>query len=120
VEYAILTDEITRAWSGLTTRQYKNFKGLKKENLRDNMSTLEVVLNMLAEATTTELSKVREPENFEENREVAIEGGGVAGDARRNIEKRSGRPVITPKNAVDFTKILDAVLDDDSKNKKKS
>ena len=75
VEYAILTDEITKAWSGMTTRQYKNHKGLKKENLRDNMSTLELVLNMLAEATTTEISKQRQPESFEENRMVAIEGG---------------------------------------------
>ena len=112
VEYAILTDEITKAWSGLSTRQYKNFKGLKKENLRDNMSTLEIVLNMLAEATTTELSKTREPENFTENLEVAIEGGTVAGNTRKSIEKRSGRPVITSKNAVDFTQVLDAVIED--------
>jgi hypothetical protein len=116
-EYAILTDEITRAWTGMTTRQYKNFKGLKKENLRDNMSTLELVLNMLAEATTTEISKVKEPETFEENLDVANEGGTVAGDARRDIEKRTGRPVITQKNAVDFTKVLGAVIDDVSKGK---
>ncbi len=112
VEYAILTDEITKAWAGLSTRQYKNLKSLKKENLRDNMSTLEIVLNMLAEATTTELSRVREPETFDANLEVAIEGGTVAGDARRSIEDRTGRPVITSKNAVDFTKVLDAVIDD--------
>jgi hypothetical protein len=111
-EYAILTDEITRAWSGMTTRQYKNFKALKKENLRDNMSTLELVLNMLAEATTTEISKVKEPETFEDNLGVANEGGTVAGDARRNIEKRTGRSVITQKNAVDFTKVLGAIIDD--------
>jgi hypothetical protein len=111
-EFAILTDEITRAWSGMTTRQYKNFKSLKKENLRDNMSTLELVLNMLAEATTTEISKVKEPETFEENLDVANEGGTVAGDARRNIEKRTGRPVISRKNAVDFTKVLGAVIDE--------
>ena len=114
-EYAILTDEITRAWAGLSTRQYKQLKGLKKENLRDNMSTLELVLNMLAEATTTELSKVKEPETFEENRSVAIEGGSVAGNARLDIEERSGKPVITSKKALDFTTLLDAVLEDESK-----
>lgn len=121
IEYAILTDEITKAWSGLSTRQYKKHKGLKKENLRDNMSTLELVLNMLAEATTTEFSKVRQPETFDANLEVAKEGGSVAGDARRSIEGRTGRPVITSKNAVDFTRILDAVIEetppkDDEKN----
>jgi hypothetical protein len=116
-EYAILTDEITRAWTGMTTRQYKNLKGLKKENLRDNMSTLEVVLNMLAEATTTELSKAKEPETFEENRQVAIEGGSVAGEARRDIEKRSGRPVITPKNALDFTNVLGAIIESGGKDR---
>jgi hypothetical protein len=110
--YAILTDEITRAWSGMSTRQYKNLKGLKKENLRDNMSTLELVLNMLAEATTTELSKVKEPETFEDNRQVAVEGGSVAGNARRDIERRSGKPVISPKKAVDFTQLLDSVLEE--------
>jgi hypothetical protein len=118
VEYAILTDEITRAWTGMTTRQYKNFKGLKKGNLRDNMSTLELVLNMLAEATTTEISKTQEPETFEENRGVAIEGGTVAGEARRSIEKRTKRPVLTRKNAVDFTKILGDILDNDAVKKK--
>ena len=110
-EYAILTDEIARAWTGMTTRQYKNFKGLKKENLRDNMSTLELVLNMLAEATTTEISKAKEPETFEDSRLIAEEGGSVAGEARRNIEQRSGRPVITPKNALDFTKVLDKIIE---------
>lgn len=110
MEYAILTDEITKAWSGMRTRHYKNFKGLKKENLRDNMSTLELVLNMLAEATTTELSKAKEPENFEENRQVAKEGGTIAGDARKAIEASSGRPVITSKNAVDFTQVLSEVM----------
>ncbi len=94
-EYAILTDEITRAWSGMTTRQYKGLKGLKKENLRDNMSTMELVLNMLAEATTTVLSKVKQPEGFEESRKVAREGGSVAGSARKDIESRTGRPVVT-------------------------
>lgn len=111
VEYAILTDEITKAWAGLSTRQYKNLKGLKKENLRDNMSTLEIVLNMLAEATTTELSKVREPETFDASLQVAIEGGTVAGDARRSIEGRTGRPAITSQNAVDFAQILGTVID---------
>lgn len=89
VEYAILTDEITKAWSGLTTRQYKRFKGLKKENLRDNMSTLELVLNMLAEATTTEISKEQQPQTFEENKCAARSGGEVAGNARRDIETRT-------------------------------
>ena len=93
-EYAILTDEITKAWSGMTTRQYKNLKGLKKENLRDNMSTLEIVLNMLAETTTTELSKAHRPEGFEESRIVARRGGKVAGDARRAIEAGTYTPAL--------------------------
>ncbi|MBE5910115.1 BRO family protein [Pseudobutyrivibrio sp.] len=99
IEYAILTDEITKAWSGMSTRQYKNLKGLKKENLRDNMSTLELVLNMLAEATTTEISKQQQPDTFEDSRQIAIEGGAIAGEARESIEKRTGKPVITNKNA---------------------
>jgi hypothetical protein len=115
-EYAILTDEITWAWAGLSTRQYKNFKGLKKENLRDNMSTLELVLNMLAEATTTEISRAREPETFDESRQIAQEGGSVAGEARRNIEQRSGRPVLTPKNALDFTRVLGAIIESGGKD----
>lgn len=98
-EYAILTDEVTKAWSGLSTRQYKNLKGLKKENLRDNMSTLELALNMLAEATTTELTKAQNPQGLEENRTVAKQGGTVAGNARKEIEAQTGRPVITPENA---------------------
>ena len=98
-EYAILTDEVTKAWSGMTTRQYKNLKGLKKENLRDNMSTLELALNMLAEATTTELTNARNPQGLEENRIVANQGGKVAGNARREIESQTGRPVITSGNA---------------------
>ncbi|MEG2421464.1 MAG: hypothetical protein RSB55_07925, partial [Oscillospiraceae bacterium] len=98
-EYAILTDEITRAWSGLDTRQYKNLKGLKKESLRDNMSTLEVVLNMLAEATTTELSKAHNPAGFDESRTIAKRGGSIAGEARKSIEQDTGRPVITGQNA---------------------
>ena len=98
-EYAILTDEVTKAWSGLSTRQYKNLKGLKKENLRDNMSTLELALNMLAEATTTELTKAQNPQGLEENRTVAKQGGTIAGNARKEIEAQTGRPVITPENA---------------------
>ena len=98
-EYAILTDEVTKAWSGMSTRQYKNFKGLKKENLRDNMSTLELALNMLAEATTTELTNAQNPQGLEENRVVAKQGGAVAGNARKEIESKTGRPVVTAENA---------------------
>lgn len=98
-EYAILTDEVTKAWSGMTTRQYKNLEGLKKENLRDNMSTLELALNMLAEATTTELTNARNPQGLEENRTVAKQGGKVAGNAPKEIESQTGRPVITSDNA---------------------
>lgn len=118
VEYAILTDEITKAWSGMSTRKYKNLKGLTKENLRDNMSTLELVLNMLAEATTTEISKQEQPEDFKENMKVAQEGGSIAGDARRAIEQRTGKPVITSKNAVDFTNLIENVIQgiDDSED----
>ena len=109
-EFAILTDEITKAWSGMTTRQYKNLKGLKKENLRDNMSTLELVLNMLAEATTTEISKERKPETFEENLNVANEGGAAAGEARIAVEKRTGKPVITSKNASQLQDLVTGLL----------
>lgn len=109
-EYAILTDEITKAWSGMTTRQYKNLKGLKKENLRDNMSTLEIVLNMLAETTTTELSKAHQPEGFEESRIVARRGGKVAGDARRAIEADTGRPAITTENAAQLNAVVTDVI----------
>ncbi|MBR5406850.1 MAG: Bro-N domain-containing protein [Lachnospiraceae bacterium] len=111
VEYAILTDEITKAWSGMTTRQYKNLKGLKKENLRDNMSTLELVLNMLAEATTTEISKQKQPESFEESRMVAIEGGEAAGEARMAVEKRTGKPVITSKNAAQLQELVTGLIE---------
>lgn len=106
VEYAILTDEITRAWSGMSTRQYKNLKGLKKENLRDNMTTLELVLNMLAEATTTEISKQRAPETFAENMRVAREGGEAAGEARKAVEARTGVPVITSQNAAQLNQVV--------------
>lgn len=110
VEYAILTDEIAKAWSGMSIRKYKNLKGLTKENLRDNMSTLELVLNMLAEATTTEISKQEQPSNFNENIDVARRGGKVAGNARKNIEAETGKPVITSKNAVDFTNLIENVF----------
>lgn len=109
VEYAILTDEITKAWTGMTTRQYKNYKGLKKENLRDNMSDLELVLNMLAEATTTEVSKKVQPSTFEENRAVAKTGGEAARDARKAVEARTGSPVITKQNAIDFTNVIELI-----------
>ena len=117
MEYAILTDEITRAWSGMTTHQYKRLKGLKKENLRDNMSTLELVLNMLAEATTAEISKTTEPQTFDESRQVARRGGRIAGNARREIEMDTGRPVITERNAIDFSRVLGGVIEDANDNK---
>ena len=110
IEYAILTDEITKAWSGMTTKGYKNLKGLKKENLRDNMTTLEIVLNMLAEATTTELTKATNPQGLEENKKVAKEGGSVAGNARKEIEQKTGKSVITSKNAVDLSKLIEDVV----------
>ncbi len=112
VEYAILTDEITRAWSGMSTRQYKRLKGLKKENLRDNMTTLELVLNMLAEATTTELSKEHQPEGFAESREMARRGGRIAGQTRKAIEADTGKPVITSKSAPDFKKLITDIVED--------
>lgn len=111
VEYAILTNEISRAWSGMTTRQYKNLKGLKKENLRDNMTTLELVLKMLAEATTTEISKQRQPESFEENRTIAREGGEAAGIARKAVEERTGMPVITSQNAVQLNQVVTNLIE---------
>ena len=110
-EYAILTDEITRAWSGMTTRQYKTFKGLKKENLRDNMTTLELVLNMLAEATTTELSKQRQPVSFQENLDTARAGGAVAGRTRKDIESQSGVPVITSQNAAQLNQVVTQMIE---------
>lgn len=111
-EYAILTDEITKAWSGMSTRQYKNKKGLKKENLRDNMTDLELVLNMLAEATTTELSKTHNPEGLEENRQIAKEGGAVAGNARKDIEQRTGKPVISSQNATEMSDLVTDLIED--------
>ena len=127
VEYAILTDEITKAWSGMNTRQYKNLKGLKKENLRDNMTTLELVLNMLAEATTTEISKQKAPATFSENLSVAREGGEAAGIARKAVEERTGVPVISSKNAVQLNQVVTKLIesaenfaDNDKKSKKQT
>ncbi len=118
-EYAILTDEISRAWSGMSTRQYKNLKGLKKENLRDNMTTLELVLNMLAEATTTEISKQREPETFSENLAIAREGGEAAGIARKAVEERTGTSVISSKNSAELNQIVVNLLEDNTADSKK-
>ena len=111
-EYAILTDEISRAWSGMTTRQYKKLKGLKKENLRDNMSDLELVLTMLAEATTTEISKTVKPATFSENQKVAQKGGSIAGNTRKEIEDTTGKPVITSQNAKDFRQLITDIVED--------
>ena len=116
VEYAILTDEISRAWSGMSTRQYKNLKGLKKENLRDNMTSLELVLNMLAEATTTQFSKDRKPTTFQENLEVAKAGGQVAGRTRKDIESQSNTPVISSKNAAQINQVITDLLKDATSN----
>ena len=111
-EYAILTDEISRAWSGMTTGQYKQLKGLTKENLRDNMTDLELVLTMLAEASTTDISKTAKPQTFEENKQVAKRGGKVAGIARQALEAETGKPVITEKNAFDFQQLVTDVVED--------
>ena len=111
-EYAILTDEITHAWAGMTTKQYKRLKGLKKENLRDNMSDTELVLNMLAEASTRDISKEEKPEGFEENRKVAKRGGNVAGTARKALEAETGKPVITSQNAVQLNTIVTGIIKD--------
>ena len=111
-EYAILTDEISRAWSGMTTGQYKRLKGLTKENLRDNMTDLELVLTMLAEASTTDISKTAKPQTFEENKQVAKRGGKVAGIARQALEAETGKPVITEKNAVNFQQLVTDVVAD--------
>lgn len=110
-EYAILTDEISKAWSGLTTRQYKDLKGLKKENLRDNMSDLELVLNMLAEASTTGISQVEKPEGMAENLSVAQRGGRVAGNTRKELEQEMGRPVISAENAKTMKLVTDIIED---------
>ena len=99
IEYAILTDDISKAWSGMSTKEYKQYKGLKKEGLRDNMTNMELILNMLAEASTTEISKVENPDGFEESREVAKRGGNIAGNARKELEEVTGRKVISKKNS---------------------
>ncbi len=121
IEYAILTDEITRAWSGMNTRQYKKYKGLTKENLRDNMSTAEIVFNMLAEVSATELSKAEQPQTFEENRDVAQRGGRVAGNARKEIERQTGRPIVTSHNAARLnevvTNVIEGVVSEDEEEK---
>ena len=118
-EYAILTDEVTKAWSGMSTRQYKNYKGLKKENLRDNMSTLELALNMLAEATTTELTKVQNPYGLEANRNVAKTGGQIAGEARMRIEKETSNPVITNQNAASLNSVVTGMIEEVTKAEEK-
>lgn len=107
IEYAMLIDEITKAWSGLNTREYKNLKRLKKENLRDNMSTLELVLNMLAEATTAELAREHDAQGFPENQQAARRGGKIAGEARKAIESDTGKPVVTARTAIDFTRLIE-------------
>lgn len=108
-EFAILTNEISKAWSRMTTREYKNFKGLKKENLRDNMTTTELILNMLAETATKDIANALNPQGLEENKQVAQEGGSIAGDARKSIEKRTGKPVITQQNAIDFAQLIEDI-----------
>ena len=110
-EYAILTNDIHRAWTGMSTKEHKRLKGLKKENLRDNMSTMELILTMLAEETTTEISKSTEPSTFEENRDVARAGGEVARNAREDVERRTGRSVITSKNAAQLNEVVTGVIE---------
>ena len=112
-EYAILTNEISKAWVGMTTREYKDFKGLKKENLRDNMSTTELILNMLAETATKDIAEAKNPQGLEENKQVAQDGGSIAGDARKSIEARTGKPVITSKNAIDLGRLITDVVKHD-------
>ena len=109
VEYAILTNEISKAWSGMTTREYKDFKGLKKQNLRDNMSTTELILNMLAETATKDIANTSNPQGLEENRKVAKRGGNVAKVAKETLEQEIGEPVITSKNAIDFGRLISDV-----------
>lgn len=112
-EYAILTNKISKAWSGMTTREYKDFKGLKKENLRDNMSTTELILNMLAETATKDIAEATNPQGLDENKQVAQDGGSIAGDARKSIEARTGKPVITSKNAIDLGRLISDVVKHD-------
>lgn len=110
-EFAILTDEITRAWSGMSTREYKNLKGLKKENLRDNMTTTEIVLNMLAETATKEISKQVKPQGFEQSKKVAKRGGGIAGNARRELEEEIGTSVISASNAMQLNEMVTGMIE---------
>lgn len=114
IEYAILTDELTKAWSGMTTRQYKNLKGLKKENLRDNMTTTEIILNMLAETSTKDISAIEKPDGFSESIKVAQKGGEVAGIARKALEERTGVSAISTKNAIELNKIIIDLIEDAS------
>ena len=118
-EYTILTNKITKAWSGMTTRQYKDHKGLKKQNLRDNMTTTELILNMLAEAATKDIANATYPQGLEENKKVAKDVGSIAGNARREIEMKTGKPVITSKNAIDFSRLISDIIksvEEDEKN----
>ena len=109
LEYAILTNEISKAWSGMTTREYKDYKGLKKQNLRDNMSTTELILNMLAETATKDIVNASNPQGLEENKKVAKRGGNVAKVAKETLEQETGKPVITTKNAIDFGRLISDV-----------
>ena len=109
LEYAILTNEISKAWSGMTTREYKDFKGLKKQNLRDNMSTTELILNMLAETATKDIANASNPQGLKENKKVAKRGGNVAKVAKETLEQETGKPVITTKNAIDFGRLISDV-----------
>ncbi|WP_270442113.1 BRO family protein [Acidaminococcus provencensis] len=118
-DYAILTDEITKAWSGMKTRDYKTLKGLKKENLRDNMSTTELVLNMLAETATTDISKSEKPQGLDKNKNVAKRGGNIAGAARKALEKETGKPVITSKNATQLNTVIIDMIESVAKKTKK-
>ncbi len=116
IEYAILTDEITRAWSGMTTRQYKRLKGLTKESLRDNMTTTELILNMLAETSTKDISKAEKPETFIQSQEVAHRGGKIAEIARKALESETGHPVITPKNAAELHAVIVNMIEETAKS----
>lgn len=111
LEYAILTNEISKAWSGMTTREYKDFKGLKKQNLRDNMSTTELILNMLAETATKDIANASNPQGLKENKKVAKRGGNVAKVAKETLEQETGKPVITTKNAIDFGRLINDVAE---------
>ena len=110
-EYAILTNEISKAWSGMTTREYKDYKGLKKQNLRDNMSTTELILNMLAETATKDIANASNPQGLKENKKVAKRGGNVAKVAKETLEQETGKPVITTKNAIDFERLINDVAE---------